>query len=207
VHLGCPHATTPSRALTDWGSPFGRCAVQGGLMRCPCTGKQTSVDATTDPRLRPPDNVVEIPGCGVEGLPRPADVRHPLRDVSAANVMPEDVEEGIAEQATHDGPFRSARPRDGASVAECSCRQRSHPSDHGTTSSASIPTRAVTTRLPPIVSLRVRPVRRWQRRRWIPSPTSRRTQSFKQVLEIGDLNRLTTPALPRQPVARAGDER
>ena len=49
-------------------------------------------------------------------------------------------------------------------------------------------------------------LRRGQRKRWIPSSTSR-TEIFRQVRKFGDLDRLTTPALPRQPVARAGDER
>lgn len=104
----------------------------------------TSVDATTDPRLGPPDNVVKVQGCSVDGLPRLADVRRPLGDGSAADAMPEDAENSVAEQATHDGPFRSARPRNGASVAECSCRQRSHPTNRGTTSSAMIRILALT---------------------------------------------------------------
>lgn len=63
------------------------------------------------PVLRPPDHVVQIPRGDVDRLPRlTADPGRPLGDAAAADAVPEQVEERIAKQVTHDGPFDRRGP-------------------------------------------------------------------------------------------------
>lgn len=82
--------------------------MAGGAM--PFADPSRSIDASTDPGLDPPDHVVQVPGCDIDGLPRLADVRRPFGDASAADAVPEHAEEGGAERATHDGPFDRRGP-------------------------------------------------------------------------------------------------